>query len=248
MQPQPCQELCLAPTPWVGRQRLTGIPRLRAKKVGREEGLGRIGVGRMDGRPNIHSPPRPGEFGAPDPPQRSPCICHPWKCADPLGNASSNGGSRVGTRLTVGVGPLAPPAALQGVGQHQLGVSGPPPRQEGVNQPLHSSPTPPWNWDALPNGSDGETEAVQGQEGPPSLIPLGHWEGWLPPANEGLRAGLQDPHGMGGTTLGSTPPGTAASLPPIPSFPSQGGKSHTGREGRQHRPHCPVPPEHPLLP
>lgn len=62
--------------------------------------------------------------------------------------------------------------------------------------------------------------------------------------NEGLRAELQDPHGMGGTTPGSFPLSTAASLPPTPSFPSQGDTSHTGREERQPRPpskHTPLP-------
>lgn len=148
-----------------------------------------------------------------------------------------------------------PPRSSVGSGTISAGGSGPPPGQEGVNQPLHSSPFPPWIWDALPNGGDGETEAAQGQEGPPPnprgalgglLAPLGGCQ--KPTMNEGLRAGGQDPHG--GHNTGVHPPTSAASLPPIPSFPPQGAHPQTGGEGRQHppspnTPHCPTPPEHP---
>lgn len=71
--------------------------------------------------------------------------------------------------------------------------------------------------------------------------------------NEGLKAELQDPHGMGGTTLGSTPP---ALLPPCPpSHPCHHRGAHPTLGGRggnlvppPNIPHCPVPPEQPLLP
>lgn len=126
----------------------------------------------MEGRtplptpPTYAYPPRPGKLGAPDSPQRSPCICHPWKCADPLGNASGNGGSRAGTRLTAGVGPLAPPAALQGVGQHQLGW-------KGLISPSTAPPPHHGTGMFFPMGMMGKLRQLKGKRDPPSLIPLG---------------------------------------------------------------------------
>lgn len=217
----------------------------------------------MEGRPppgpTYTHCPRPGEVGARDPPQRSPCICHPWKCADPLGNASGNGGSRAGTRPTAGVGPLAPPAALQGVGQHQLGESGPLPGRKGLISPSTAPPPHHGTGMLFPMGVMGKLRQLKGKrDTPKSPWGTGGAAGSIggggggcqkPTVNEGLRAGGRTPMAWGAQHWGPSPYQCCLPAPhPIPS--TTGGTSPDWGGGEAtpptpNTPHCPTPPSTP---